>query len=353
MGTRPGIIKMAPVFNSLNENPNFDVNIVYTGQHYSEILRHNIWEFFNLPKPRIYIEDIVSAETHCQQLAMMMVGCEDAFIKNRTDIVLVCGDANTNLAAGMAARKLDLTLGHIESGLRSRDWRMPEEHNRVMLDHISDFLFAPTDASVEILKSENVMGNILYTGNTIVDAIKFATSKLKLGNLNKSNQVLFTCHRQENVDNKEILTNFVSAIEEISRKTLVIFPIHPRTLKRLDEFSLKDKLFSIKNIKLTDPLPYEDMIELIHESRIVVTDSGGLQEESCIVGTPCLTIRDNTERPETVEVGANKIIGTEKNNILFEIKNLLNREEARTYNWKNPFGDGNASEIIAKTLNHV
>jgi len=350
MGTRPGIVKMSSVYHAFVQDNYFETNIVYTGQHYSATLKDNIWEAFDLPTPRMQVEGIKDTNSHAEQIAAMMVGCERAFISGKTELVLVCGDANTNLAAGLAARKLDLKLGHVESGLRSRDWRMPEEHNRVILDHISDYLFSPTANTTENLNQENVQGLIYECGNSVVDALFYAREKIKQKSVDlvSSDYVLFTAHRQENVDQLKTLSNLVDILNQTAEILPVKFPMHPRTLKMLRQHNLLQKIEDVKNISILPPLPYLELIQLIENSRCVMTDSGGLQEESCILGIPCLTLRDNTERPETVSVGANTIVGTEVSNVMQNLKRLLSINIRES--WSNPFGNGQTGKLIKEFL---
>jgi UDP-N-acetylglucosamine 2-epimerase (non-hydrolysing) len=249
---------------------------------------------------------------------------------------------------------MDLTLGHVESGLRSYDWSMPEEHNRVMLDRISDYLFAPTAKSAKILAEERVGGAVHVTGNTIVDAMYYAEKQGKLvrpkcDDLEKE-FALLTSHRQENVDNETKLIEIVKAIELVAEKIQVIFPIHPRTQKMLCRFQLMDWLTKIRNVKLMDPLPYVESLWAIRNASVVLTDSGGLQEEACIMGTPCVTLRENTERPESVEVGANIIAGVSAASIYEAFEAQLQVRHKDEIEWANPFGDGHAATRIARIV---
>lgn len=351
IGTRPGIVKMAPVFKAVNDHPELMARLVYTGQHYSACLKDEIWSAFGLPEPDELIEGIDKANTHATQIAKMMIGCEKAFSELNTDVVLVCGDANTNLAAGIAARKLNLQLGHVESGLRSYDWSMPEEHNRVMLDHISDYLFAPTSESAAILARENVKGEVFTTGNTVVDALNFAVESKRLikpqYDLTEQEFVLFTTHRQENVDDESKLANLLSIVEMVSQDLTVFFPVHPRTKKMIAHFGMRDRLGNLSNVITCDPLNYLETLWSIKNARLVLTDSGGLQEESCVLGTPCVTLRENTERPESIKVGANVVAGTDPKLVLSAVMNQL---KVKRSSWANPFGDGLASRRISDAI---
>lgn len=354
VGTRPGIIKMSPIIAELNDREAESFTI-HAGQHYSYNLDGKMFEDLRLNKPKYRVEGVEDTSTHGGQTATMLEGIESILLDEKPQNVLVCGDANFNLAGALAARKLRLNVGHVEAGLRSGDWRMPEEHNRVMIDHISDWLFVPTSESYENAVEDNVHGDIILTGNTIVDAVD---RNIEIA-LNSSNIVdelgingrkysVLTAHREENVDDKETLSSIIDIIDKTTSQLElpVIYPIHPRTKKRLEQFGLFDTISSIEDLELVDPLGYLDFLKLLYQADVVITDSGGIQEEACILQVPCVTIRDNTERPETVEVGANVVSGTNPNNVINNIKNIRKNDR----NWSNPFGEGNAAQTIVDTV---
>ena len=279
-------------------------------------------------------------------------------MKTNPEVVLVCGDANTNLAAALAARKLHIIVGHVESGLRSNDWRMPEEHNRVIMDHICELLFAPTPQAAENLRKDNVRGKIVVTGNTIVDGveqnIKIAKKKSNILTelrLREKDYFLLTTHREENVDDAKILSDIIDSAYAVTCafSKEIIFPIHPRTKKRIKEFGLTDKLYYTKGIRVIEPIGYLDFLVLLEQSSLVLTDSGGIQEEACILKIPCVTLRENTERPETVAVGANRIAGTKPEKVVSTVKEMINVKP----DWDNPFGDGKAAKRIIDEVERV
>jgi len=350
VGTRPGIIKMSPIIDALQAR-DVDSFTIHAGQHYSYELDGKMFEDLGLDKPSYRLDEVKDKEFHGEQTAAMLEGIERALFEERPENVLVCGDANFNLAGALAARKLRLTLGHVEAGLRSNDWRMPEEHNRVMIDHISDYLFAPTEPARQNALEDNVKGEVYVTGNTVVDAAQQSIEKARdasdvmerLG-VSPSGYVVFTAHREENVDDPEILADLFDVIDRIVDETGldVVYPIHPRTEKRLDQFGLGDRPSEIDGLHLIDPLGYLDFMRLLSQSAVALTDSGGIQEEACILGVPCVTLRENTERPETVEVGANVVAGTEPDGVLASLAKMRGREA----DWENPFGDGTAAEQI-------
>ncbi|UCE43778.1 MAG: UDP-N-acetylglucosamine 2-epimerase (non-hydrolyzing) [Candidatus Bathyarchaeota archaeon] len=350
VGTRPGIIKFSPIIREI-EKRNMPSFIIHTGQHYSYNMDKLFFDELSLPQPKHRVPNVSSARYHGKQTAKMLEGIEAALLKEKPRLVLVGGDANTNLAGALAARKLHICVGHIEAGLRSGDWRMPEEHNRVMIDHISDLLFAPTEESKRNLVEEKVEGKRFVTGNTIVDAIEQnvviakAKSKIKeeLG-LKRGNYFLLTLHREENIDFKENLVDILKGIKMVAKVSNfgIIFPIHPRTKKRLRYFKLNSLVNSIKKLKIIDPTGYLDFLALLESSSLVLTDSGGIQEESCILRIPCVTLRESTERPETVKVGSNAVAGTKPKTIMNNVKTMVNVNRS----WKNPFGEDASRKIV-------
>ncbi|MFC7231572.1 non-hydrolyzing UDP-N-acetylglucosamine 2-epimerase [Saliphagus sp. GCM10025308] len=322
---------------------------MHAGQHYSEQLDDNIFNDLGLDYPEHHIDGVEYTEFHGEQTALMLEGIEEILLEETPENVLVCGDANFNLAGALAARKLGLNVGHVEAGLRSDDWRMPEEHNRVIIDHISEFLFAPTEQAKRNAAEDNVKGNIYVTGNTVVDAVQrnIDISRKKstiLEDLDAGEFVLFTAHREENVDDRETLVDLIEVIQRLteSYEVEVVYPIHPRTKKRLQQFELEETTNAIDGLHLIEPVGYLDFLQLIDKAEITLSDSGGVQEESCIIGTPCVTLRENTERPETVDVGSNVIAGTDPNEVLSHVEGMWNIPN----DWVNPFGDGTAAKQI-------
>ena len=348
LGTRPEIIKMSPVVRELEErNANF--LILHTGQHYSYNLDKVFFEQLNLLPAKYNLE--VGSGSHAEQTARALIGIERILQKEKPDIVLVEGDTNSTLAGVLAAVKLHIEVGHVEAGLRSYDRQMPEEINRIIADHCSDFLFTPTEKSKAILLGEGIPEKkIFVTGNTIVDAVcqNLALAREKKDTLSSlrlrpKEYFLVTLHRQGNVDNR---TRFAPIFEGLDRVTTkfhqpVIYPIHPRSRKRMNEFDLRSK-----KITLIDPMDFLNFLQLESEARLIFTDSGGVQEEACILGVPCVTLRDNTERPETIEVGSNILAGASSSRILECTELMLNRRN----DWENPFGDGNAGRRIVEIL---
>jgi UDP-N-acetylglucosamine 2-epimerase (non-hydrolysing) len=276
-----------------------------------------------------------------------MTGIERILIADAPDVVLVQGDTNTVLAGALAAAKLHIPIGHVEAGLRSFDRMMPEEINRVVADHISDYLFAPTELSRQHLLNEGIAEKkIFITGNTVVDAVvenreiaRKKTTLLTDLNLEPGQYFLVTAHRAENVDVKDRLNGIISGLVSLQKQygIPIIFPMHPRTQKMMQEFSI-----NADGITIVNPIGYLDFLSLEAHARLVLTDSGGLQEESCILKVPCVTLRENTERPETIDVGANVLAGTDAQRIITAADRMLSVNK----DWQNPYGDGKAGERI-------
>ena len=343
LGTRPEIIKMAPVIKELQRR-RADFFVLHTGQHYSYGLDRVFFEQLKLPAPRYNLE--AGSGTHAAETAKMLVGIEGVLLEARPGIVLVEGDTNSVLAGALTAAKLGIRVGHVEAGLRSYDRRMPEEINRVLTDHLSDLLFAPTPGARATLLGEGIADEkISVTGNTIVDAVRQNLALAEgRGNvladlkLEAKKYLLVTLHRQENVDDDARFTSILRGLEELSGALglPVLYPVHPRARKRMSGLNLEPRL------TLVEPVDYFAFLQLENKARLVLTDSGGVQEEACILGVPCVTLRDNTERPETVAVGANVLAGAAPEKILSCAREMLARDRC----WENPFGDGRAAVRI-------
>lgn len=307
------------------------------------------FEQLELPDVRHNLD--VGSGTHAEQTGKMLIGIEKILLREKPDVVLVEGDTNTVLAGALAAVKLGIKIGHVEAGLRSFDRQMPEEINRILADHCSDLLFAPTFKSKDILLGEGIPGDeIFLTGNTIVDAVcqNLKIAKKKGINHNKlgvkpGDYFVVTIHRQENVDSKERFQGILKGLEKIHKElgSPVVYPIHPRAEKRLKEFGLK-----ARGIKMISPLDYLSFLHIESHAKLVLTDSGGVQEETCVLGVPCVTLRYNTERPETIDVGSNVLAGTDPDTIAEKTHFMLNKKK----HWKNPFGDGKAGARIVRIL---
>ncbi len=356
VGVRPQIIKAAPVLRALSQKSEIDLQLVNSGQHYDYEMSKVFFNELDLPQP--VCDWNVGSGSHAVQTARLLMCAEETIEKLKPDVVMVFGDANTSLGAALAAVKMHIPVCHIESGLRSYDMLMPEEVNRVLIDHCSQMLCSPTITAVENLKNEGICKErILLSGDTMYDVFLLhrhdidkstITQDLKL--MRKKYAVL-TVHRAENADTPEKLKNIILSVRNL-KETTVVFPVHPRVRKRLEDEGFAVILQRTENIVLTDPLGYFDMLSLMENAKVVLTDSGGMQKEAFMLHVPCLTLRDTTEWTETIEFGANKLVGTSRKRILEEARKILSdeRSEEKFERLPNPYGDGKASEKIVENL---
>ena len=346
LGTRPEIIKLAPIIKKIGSK---NCSIIFTGQHYDRKMGLGFMHELGLPKPD-YSLNITKLNPQLQ-ISEIIKKLSKILIRDDFDTVMVQGDTNTVLAAGICSLKSNIPISHVESGLRSNDWRMPEEHNRITIDHLSEFLFAPTKNAKFNLVSEKVHGQIFVTGNTVIDAINIYSkiSKKKSKLLIPSTEfILSTLHRAENVDDQKTLSGILNGL--INSKKKIIFPIHPRTKKRLYEFGFLNKLNQNKNIQLIDSVGYFEMLELMKNCSLIVTDSGGIQEEatSPIIRKKVLVVRKTTDRPESVENQLAQIVGLKEKNITNSIIKAIKNPELHSK--KMPYGKGDASKKILNIL---
>jgi UDP-N-acetylglucosamine 2-epimerase (non-hydrolysing) len=339
LGTRPGIVKLAPVLRRLTDVgiPHF---AIHSGQHYSQNMDRVFFEDLDLPAPEHRVGQQRPGVRQGEQTAEMLTGIEQILVRERPRVVLVGGDANTNLAGSLAARKLGLVVGHVEAGLRSRDWRMPEEHNRVMIDHISDVLFASSERAKSTAQAEGVRGRVVVTGSTIGEALRHCLGSAG-GTGNSAavgdgpGYVLATLHRQENVDDPAVLRELCTALCAVPGRLgmPVWWPLHPRARARLIEFGLLDTLTATDGLVLAEPAGYGEFTRLLSGAALMITDSGGVQQEACILRVPCVTARPSTEWVETVEVGANWVAGTQARQVIEASVAMAGRER----DWPDPF----------------
>lgn len=349
LGTRPEILKLTPVIRACQRR-DVPFSLIHTGQHYSDEMDAVFFDVLGLPAPTHNLD--VGSGSHAQQTARMLLELEPLLLDGEFDVVVVQGDTNTVLAGALAASKLDVELAHVEAGLRSFDRQMPEEVNRRLTDHVSDYLFAPTAASKQNLRDEGLPDERIYvTGNTIVDTVLqnrrlAADRSTVLDDLDVRDRefVLLTAHRAENVDDPERFAGILEGVARFAaeRNAVAVYPIHPRARKQLAAFDIAVP----DEIRLIDPLGYLDFLALEDAASLVFTDSGGVQEEACILGTPCVTVRDTTERPETVENGANVLAGVDPDDIVAAARRMVRAVP----DWEMPFGDGTAGEQIVSIL---
>jgi UDP-N-acetylglucosamine 2-epimerase (non-hydrolysing) len=361
VGTRPEIIKVSPLIRYC-EKKGIEYFILHTGQHYSSNMDKIFFEELELPAPKHQLNiKSISPVKQGAHTGNMLIEIEAILLEESPDVVLVHGDTNTALAGALSAAKISTTkeysgrnikLGHIESGLRSYDRSMPEEINRVIVDHLSNVLFPPTPGAVSNLEKEGIPSeNIVVTGNTIVDAVyeNLEIAERKIDTLSelkikKKDYILVTVHRQESVDVETRLHNIIEALVKVQVEfdLPVIYPMHPRTSKMIKKFNI----IVPETIRIIRPVGFLEFLQLEDNAKLILTDSGGIQEEACILGVPCVTLRNNTERPETVESGANIIAGYSPENILKCARVMMDKK----IKYNNILGDGNAAKLIIERL---
>lgn len=342
-GTRPEIIKMAPLIKEASRR-RVDFFIIHTGQHYSEVMDKVFWENLNLPDPKYNLG--VGSGTHAEQVGKMMIGIEKVLLEERPDFVCVYADLNSSIAGALAAAKLGIPIIQLEAGLRSFDRTMPEEINRLVVDRLASYLFAPTPLQKEHLKQDNIVENIFLVGNLIADVVSanlpqaLARSAIlqKLG-LEEQKYFLATIHRPGAVDNPLNFSKLLTGLEMVAEhfNLPVIYPIHPRSRKNLDLFKLKVG----KNIRLLEPLDYFDFLTLASKAKLIFSDSGGIQEEAAILQVPLVTLRQNTERQETLVLGSNSLAGFEPEQIFTKAKEMIQCPR----NWQHPYGENVAKKM--------
>jgi len=350
IGTRPEIVKMAPVVKALDALDHEHV-LVHSGQHYDLLMDEVFFRDMALRAPDNKFE--LKEEEPALQVATTIR--QARAVTKDADLVIVHGDTNTTVAGALLANKQQHPLGHVEAGIRSFDKTMPEEVNRIVADQLATLLFAPTHVARENLRRENVADGVHVVGNSVIDALIGTTGiaekrsrVLKDLGIVARNYILLTLHRAENVDSKERLARALDALEKVIKdvRMPILFPIHPRTAKRLREFRLESRAAAIAGLRRIEPTGYLDMLVLEKNAALVMTDSGGLQEESCFFHVPCVTLRENTERPETLDIGANVLAGTEPEKISACVVEQL----ARKPEWPNPYGDGTTGDKIARIV---
>ncbi len=367
-GARPNFMKIAPLIDAIEKHnksncpslPTIHYTLVHTGQHYDYEMSQVFFQDLKLPKPDIYLG--VGSGTHAEQTGKVMIEFEEVLVKEKPDLVIVVGDINSTLAAALAAVKLCIPVAHVEAGLRSYDRTMPEEINRLLTDAISDYLFTPSPDADDNLKKEGVAEDkIFLVGDVMVDSLLYNKAKAesldileRLGLVTNHQSpvtpyALLTLHRPSNVDEKESLLRIITALKEISRRIPIVFPAHPRTQKRLKEFDLLNHLpITNHQLLLIQPLGYLDFLKLEMNAKFVLTDSGGIQEETTVLNIPCLTLRNTTERPITLTQGTNTLVWNDTEKIITEAFKILDgkgKKGSCPELW-----DGRAAERIVEIL---
>lgn len=329
-GARPNFMKVAPIYHALSANPGFSVKLVHTGQHYDQALSGVFFQELGLPRPHLTLE--VGSGSHAVQTARVMQRFEQALLEHQPDLVIVVGDVNSTVACALVTAKTAYpsgrrpALAHVEAGLRSFDRTMPEEVNRLVTDALSDLLFVSEESGLRNLESEGVAREkVFLVGNVMIDTLLAHAARAETAEawrrfqLHPGEYALVTLHRPSNVDDPSALAGLVGMLSELAREIEVVFPVHPRTRARLNGAASA----SVPGLRLTDPLGYVDFLSLMKKARVVITDSGGIQEETTVLGVPCLTARNNTERPATVSHGTNTLVGDQPGEILAAARRVL------------------------------
>jgi UDP-N-acetylglucosamine 2-epimerase (non-hydrolysing) len=349
VGARPNFMKMAPIVSEFRRR-GWPIRLVHTGQHYDKNMSEVFFEHLEMPNPDVFLN--VGSDSHARQTARIMTAFDDLLRTNRPRLVVVAGDVNSTVAAALVAAKEGIPVAHIEAGLRSFDRSMPEEINRIVTDHLSDLLFTTEESANDNLRMEGISTRkIHFVGNCMIDSLKKHQDRAigempwKRFGLSSSEYILVTLHRPANVDDSEKLGGILSALDEVSRRLPVLFPMHPRTRDRLNVEKIECK----GGVLLCDPLPYRDFLGLMARARIVLTDSGGIQEETTALNVTCLTLRHNTERPATEKYGSNRLVGTDPKNIVAAVGEVLSRPPATA--GIPPLWDGQAAVRVCNVLN--
>jgi UDP-N-acetylglucosamine 2-epimerase (non-hydrolysing) len=353
-GARPNFMKIAPLMRAFKENGGIDAFLIHTGQHYDENMSRLFFDELNIPKPDINLE--VGSGSHACQTAEIMKRFEPVVLKHKPDYVLVVGDVNSTIACGLVAVKLGVKLIHVEAGLRSFDQTMPEEINRILTDRISDLLFVTEQSGVDNLLKEGIdSGKVHLVGNVMIDTLLANRTKagksdvLKRLKLTKGEYAAITLHRPSNVDDMTRFGEIVTAFETIQKEIKLVFPIHPRTRNNIKKTSLENRVKAMENLLLLEPVGYLDFLCLMSNAALVMTDSGGIQEETTILGVPCMTLRENTERPVTLTEGTNRLVHITSDDILRNYREIMARRDV--YKPRVPkFWDGKAAERIAQRI---
>lgn len=349
VGARPNFMKGAAILDALKGNEKFEAYLVHTGQHYDKEMSDYFFEDLKMARPDKFLG--IGSSSHTLQTANIMIALEQEMIQVKPDLVMVVGDVNSTVAAALVAAKMNIPLAHIEAGLRSFDNTMPEEINRKVTDALSDYLFVTERGAIENLRNEGKdKEKIFFVGNVMIDTLMKNISEEKRETVSPP-YFLLTLHRPSNVDTKEALGRAVELIKHLSSRAALIFPCHPRTANNLKKFGLNREIESIKNIKLLPPQGYIDFVKLMRGATAVLSDSGGIQEETTALGIPCLTLRENTERPITIEQGTNQLVGMDQEKIMKEVDNILStggKKGECPELW-----DGKASHRIVKVLEGI
>jgi len=353
VGARPNFMKIAPIVRAIKKHGGIHHILVHTGQHYDYEMSGSFFKELGIPHPDINLE--IGSASHARQAGLIMMEFEKVLLKEKPDVVIVVGDVNSTMACSLVATKLGIAVAHVEAGLRSFDRNMPEEINRLVTDSVADILFTTSlDANIHLRHEGILPQRIFFVGNVMIDTLLNSLTKarktkiLERMGLQKETYTLVTLHRPSNVDDKNDLSRIMQALGEIQKSIKVIFPVHPRTKNNIQKYYSASQLKKWKNLQLIEPLGYFDFLNLMSYAKVVLTDSGGIQEETTVLGIPCLTLRNNTERPVTITQGTNILVGTDKKRIIRESQKIL---QGKIKNGQRPkYWDGNASQRIVQIL---
>jgi UDP-N-acetylglucosamine 2-epimerase (non-hydrolysing) len=352
-GARPNFMKIAPLIKEMKKDDVFQPLIVHTGQHYDEQMSKLFFDHLKIPTPDINLG--VGSASHAVQTARIMIEYESVILDEKPLLTLVVGDVNSTIACSLVSVKLGVPVAHVEAGLRSGDRSMPEEINRILTDSISDYLFVTEESGVINLKKEGIADEkVFFVGNVMIDTLKSHIKEadkseiLDTLQLKKWEYAILTLHRPSNVDNLESFSELLKAIDHVQKKIPIIFPVHPRTRNQISLLKLDNQIKEMTNFILIDPLGYLDFMKLMMHSKLVMTDSGGMQEETTVLGIPCITLRNNTERPVTITEGTNILAGIKSDDIIKVVDNIFSNKV--TKNQIPKLWDGRAASRIVKIL---
>ncbi|MCZ6678468.1 MAG: UDP-N-acetylglucosamine 2-epimerase (non-hydrolyzing) [Candidatus Poribacteria bacterium] len=352
-GARPNFMKIAPILRAMRAFPKLEPYLVHTGQHYDYAMSEIFFKELGIPEPDVNLE--VGSASQSVQTAKIMIAFEEVVTQQQFDLVLVVGDVTSTMACTLVSAKLQIPVAHVEAGIRSFDRTMPEEINRIVTDTVADYLFPPSEFGVKNLRHEGIPDEkIFLVGDVMIDTLMLQkdaaaeTQILAELDLQPRDYVLMTMHRPHNVDNPDTLKSILGALQRIQAQIQILFPIHPRTRSRIEAFGLTGQVDAMTNLRVIEPIGYLQFLNLMMQAKFVLTDSGGMQEETTVLGVPCLTLRENTERPETVEHGTNTLVGSDSDLILRETAKILSGNAKQGH--PPELWDGHAAERIAETL---
>jgi len=350
-GARPNFMKIAPLYREMRARGTFHPVLVHTGQHFDKAMSDDFIQALELPRADVHLG--IGAGTQAWQIARVLETCESVLRGLRPDMVVTVGDVNSTIGAALAASTLGIPIAHVEAGLRSHDWEMPEERNRVLTDRVSRFLFTPSEDANANLRAEGIDERFVHlVGNIMIDSLDWMLPRVQVADVLKASGVadrpyaVVTLHRPSNVDRPNVLAGLMEAFAQLSKSVPVLFPVHPRTRQRLDE--MDGEVRPPATLRLLPPLGYMEFLGLLSMASVILTDSGGIQEEATVLGVPCLTLRENTERPITTTLGSNQVVGVKPSEVIVQARRVL--LSPRPQATRPPLWDGRTAERILRIL---